>query len=310
MHRTVLLMAALALPSVTLAGYEASSHKKDSRRGDFWNAASALDSKAETCWMVDPEEKNEGQWIQLDVPSSTIDKIGLVAGWDQDENTFFDYARIKKVRVDIFTMEGGAAKLVAQPELAVDDKRGWQILDLPDTKVGGDVTGGRIRVNVLETYPGKDYPNLAVSEIRVHLQEFPAQTVKVDAAPASAESGHDADLMVDGQPKTFWASTGEHTAEMSFKAPGYGLASIGVQSGPKPYARPKTVEVIANDMPVTLTLEDKPDLQWSLLPAIVGYTGSAWGGVTVKVLDAYPGDPGKGVAVSEVKLNAATIEDF
>lgn len=309
MFRT-LLVVALALPLNAMAGYEASSFKSDSTRGNTWNATSALDSRPDTCWMVDPEKKNEGEWIQIDVPASTVDKISLIPGWDIDENSFFDYARIKKARVEIFTKEGGSLKLVAESVVDVEDKRGWQVLDVPDTKVGGEIHGGSVRVNILETYPGKDYPNLAVSEVRVHLKEFPAETIMVAATPDSMEDGHGADLMTDTSPKTFWASGGETEATMAFKAAGYGLASIGIQPGPKPYARPKTLEITANDMPMTVTLEDKADLQWHLLPVIIGYTGGAWGDVQVKVVDTYPGDVGKGVAISEVKLNAATIEDF
>ena len=36
--------------------------------------------------MVDPEQKNEGQWIQLDTPSGEVDKLAIVIGWDQANN--------------------------------------------------------------------------------------------------------------------------------------------------------------------------------------------------------------------------------
>ena len=48
-----------------------------------------------------------------------------------------------------------------------------------------------------------------------------------------------------------------------------------------------------------------------LLPCLVGYTGGAWGTVDVKIVDVYPGDqPMNGVAISELKLNAGSIEEF
>ena len=55
-------------------------------------------------------------------------------------------------------------------------------------------------------------------------------------------------------------------------------------------------------------LEDKPgETQWKLLPVMVGYTGSAWGTITIEIVDTY----GTGaVALSELKLKAATIEDL
>lgn len=305
-----LLVVALALPGTALAGYEVSSFRSDSINPGLYGAASALDSKAETCWMVDPEKRNEGQWISIDVPTSTVDKLALISGWDQTEKTFADYARIKKARVEIISKEGGKEQIVGEAIVDVKDQRGWQILDLPDTQVGGELHGGMVRVHVLETYPGTDYPNLAVSEVRVHLKEFAAGTIAVAREPDSSEAKRSGDMLIDGQPRTFWAADGAHEAIMAFKAPGYGLASIGIQPGPKPYARPKTVELTANDITVTVTLEDKQEMQWHLLPVIVGYTGGAWGSVEVKVVDSYPGEVGKGVAISEVKINAATIEDI
>lgn len=305
-----LLWVALALPGTALAGYDVSSFRSDSASPGRFNAAAALDSNPETCWMVDPEKRNEGQWIYIDVPTSTVDKLALIPGWDLDEKHFYDYARIKKARVEIISKEGGKEQIVNEVTIDVKDQRGWQIIDLPDTQVGGEFHGGMVRIHVLEVYPGKDYPNLAVSEARVHLKEFPAGSLALADEPDSSEAKRSGEMLVDGQPRTFWASDGALEAVMAFRAPGYGLASIGIQPGPKPYARPKTVEITANSMTVRHTLEDKPEMQWNLLPVVIGYTGGAWGKIEVKIIDTYPGEVGKGVAISEVKINAATLEDI
>ena len=182
------------------------------------------------------------------------------------------------------------------------------MVDLPDTKVGDEMGAGRIRFTVTETYSGKDYPNLALSEIRLYFKEFEAGTLSIKTYPADEAEGHTGDLLADGNDRTFWASAGGTEAELKLKGSGYGLSSVGIKAGPKPYARPKTIELVANDMIVRHTMEDNDKLQWLLLPVVVGYTGSAWGTITVKVIDAYEGE--KGVAIAEVKLNAATIEDI
>ncbi len=304
-----ILIASLFLPAIAQAGFGASSFKKDSRKGDnFYNAGSALDSNSESCWMVDPEAKNEGSWIEMDLPAGEVDKLGLVIGWDKDANTFGDYARVKAGRLEIFSKAGGTEEMVGEATLNFEDKQGWQIVDVPDTKVGGEISAGKIRFTVTETYAGKDYPNLAMSEIRLYFKEFDAGSMSIKAYPEDEEEGHTGDLIADGNARTFWASAGAKTTEFKMKGPGYGLSSVGIQAGPKPYARPKTVELVANDMVVKHTMEDNDKMQWLLLPVVVGYTGSAWGTITVKVLDTYEGD--KGVAISEVKLNAATIEDI
>lgn len=320
MFRSVLLVS-LLFPGLAFAGFKASSFKKESKRGEnFWNATSALDGRLESCWMVDPEEKNEGSWIELDIPSSSVDKIAMVIGWDQDENHFYDYARVKRARVIVYDQgDGGDPKQVMEHTVSFEDKRGWQIVDVPDTRVGGEVLGGKVRLIVTEVYPGKDFPALAVSELRVHLKEFPAETLMFGGpdssgpsilAGAAAEKGKavsERDQLIDGNPKTvFYVPIGE---TVHIKAPGYGVASVGIQA-PANGPRAKTLKLMANDIEVTRVLEDKHELQWVLLPVVVGYTGSAWGTVQVTVVDAYNADSSGVVGVAELKMNAATIEDF
>ncbi len=297
----------LLLPGTAFAGFSVSSFKRDTRRGDnFWGANAALDGRPDTAWMVDPEEKNEGQWIQVDLPSAEVDKLAFVVGFDKGENEFFDYARIKKARVNVFTLIEGSPKQVLEHEINLVDKRGWQTVDIPDTKVGGEIYGGQVRITVLETYGGKDYPNLAVSEVRVHLKEFAADSGGIKNPPDSEAADHDGGYLMDLDEKTFWAATSK-TATFGVHAPGFGLASIGFVAGPLTHARPKTIMITANDIEQQIVLEDKPEVQWQLLPVMVGYTGSAWGTITVKIIDAY-GDGG--VALSEVYLKAATVEDL
>jgi hypothetical protein len=296
-----------------LAGYEASSFKKEDRLGkNYWNAASALDSKPETCWMPDPEQNNNGQWLQLDVPGGEIDKLGMIVGWGKSEETFGDYARIKSAKVELFDSATGTPVLVNTATVTFEDKAGWQVVELPDTKVGGEVLGGKVKITVTETYPGKDFPTMGVSEIRVHLKEFPAAS-KTFSQPPSSEAGaaNAAAMAMDNNPKTFWAATGP-AATFGLKASGYGLASITLQSGPKTHARPKTVKLTANGTSVTEILPDKPGTpQNLLLPCLVGYTGGAWGEVMVEIVDSYPGDqPTNGVALAEIKVNAGSIEEF
>lgn len=311
MSRSLPLLALLA-PSVALAGYEVSSFKKEDKLGkNYWNAASALDSKAETCWQVDPEQNNAGQWIQIDTPAGEVDKLGMITGWGKDDETFSDYSRIKAAKVEIFEAGPGTPKLLAETTVTFEDKNGWQVVDLPDTKVGGEVLGGRVRITVTETYPGKDFPNLAVSEARIHLKEFPATSATFGATPSSEAGSNTGDLMMDGNAKTFWAATGSE-ATFSIKAPGYGLASFGIQSGPKSHARVKTLEITANHATVREVLPDQPgQVIPVLLPCLVGYTGGAWGEVQVKIVDTYPGDvASNGVAIAELKVMAGSIEEF
>jgi hypothetical protein len=312
MRRTLLVASALVLvPAVALAGFRVSSFKKETKLGaNYWNAAAALDSKLESCWMVDPESANVGEWFEIDLPKGTVDKLSLVIGWQRDESTFKDYPRIKTVKVEIFGSESDESAKVGEQLLTFEDKMDWQTMDLPDTPIGGEISGGRVRITVVDVYPGEDYPNLAVSEVLVRMkdQDVSKEAVRMVTPPAASATGHDAPLMLDGDAKTYWASGAAGEASFQIKAEGFGVSSIGIQPGPLTSARPKTIEIQTNDNTVTYTMADKPELQWFELPSLVGYTGSSWGPVTVTVKDTYPGKTDQNASITDVKLRYTNYE--
>ena len=51
-------------------------------------------------------------------------------------------------------------------------------------------------------------------------------------------------------------------------------------------------------------------MQFFTLPAVVGYTGSAWGEVVVKVLESYPGSSSDSVGIADIKLKATNYDGF
>jgi hypothetical protein len=42
----------------------------------------------------------------------------------------------------------------------------------------------------------------------------------------------------------------------------------------------------------------------------VGYTGSAWGEVKVKILETYPSSSSESVGIAEIKLKATNYDGF
>ncbi len=291
-----------------------SSYKRDSRLPDnTFSYSSAMDSNKETSWQVDPEKDNLKQWIEIDIPASKVDKLGVVIGWDKTEDTFKDYARLKSAEVVVFEkINATERKQLGTGSVEFKDERGWQIVDLDNVHVGE--LGGIVRVEVKEVYPGIDFTNLAVSEVRVHLEEFPAETVQLNNVPKAAdESSHDASMAVDGNDRTYFVAEGK-TTEIAIEAPGYGVASVGITPGPSTHARPKTVKikstVLAQEM-VHEIPEDAKGQQWVLIPIVKGYTGGAWGEVVVEVTDTWPGSKEDApLAIGELRMNAATIEEF
>jgi hypothetical protein len=297
------------VPSVAMAGFRVSSYKKESKLGaNVYNVGSALDSDPMTAWLTDPEAEPAGQWIEIDLPKGDVDKIAVIAGWGKDDATYGDYGRIKAARVEFFTQmsaDDSEGTRTGEASITFEDKNGWQIIDLPDTKIGSEYFGGKLRLTVTEAYEGQDYGFLAVSEVLVKLKEIDTKAKVGDSTPAN-DAAHPPDHMTDANLKTFW--TGAVDDEFRVSADGWGVSSVGFTAGPDTFARPKKVEITASDITRTVELQNVATPQWIELPSAIGYTGSSWGSVTVKILEAYPGKTSQAVGLAEVAIRATNYE--
>lgn len=293
----VALLAVLVL-NPAFAGAKASSFQPENKKGtNYWNAGAAIDGKPDTCWSLPGESPNRGEWISLEVPKGTVEKIGVDPGWDKDDSSFKDYPRVKQLRVDVFTIDNDQAeKLVSSETLEVNDARGLQIIPLKTpAKVGEDsFFGGKVKLSIVDIYPGDDYPNLRVSEVAVYMGEMeahPEVTVLDQAA------------LTDNNAKTLW--TGAAGTEFELVPKGWAVSSIGFQ-GDKGKGRAKTVKVKVGDAgpEQTFTLADKPDLQWITLSPFNGYVGSTIDNVKVTLVDSYGAD----IGLQELKFKATHFE--
>ena len=97
-----LLLVALSMsliPATAFAGFRVSSTKSDPTKQDRWGASSAIDSDMNTCWQVDPESDQKGEYIEIDVPFGEVDKLSIAGGWNKDKTTYADYGRLKTVQL-------------------------------------------------------------------------------------------------------------------------------------------------------------------------------------------------------------------
>lgn len=300
------LVALLLCPAVALAGATASKFKKETKLGaNYWNAQAAIDGKMETAWMVPGDSANLGEWIMLDVPKGNLDKIGIVPGWAESEESWADFPRIKKLKIDLYCCadsEKMDTTFTTTVELA--DQPGMQVIDIEDAQIGNELFGGKLKFSVVEFYPGADFSNVSISELVVYLKEFDAPVVL--SAPSGESEGHILPDLADKNAKTFWAAPVEG-AGFSFEAAGYGLSSIQITHGPKEYARAKKVKVTANSRSSEVEIPDKPGAWPVAIPAVTGYTGSAWGTVKVEILEVYPGTKPE-VAITEMVAKATNYE--
>lgn len=304
--RTLAIVGLLASSTAAFAGAEATSFRKENRRGaNFWAGTNTVDGKMETAWMVPGDSENTGEAITIDVPKLALDKVGICPGYCKDEGTFGDYARVKKMRIEVEAWEGADLKPMPDTrEVEFEDKFGMQVVDFEDLESGSG-QGGKVKFTVLEVYPGKDYTNFAVSELLVYLKEFEVP------AKVTATSNDDEMVgleMLDDNTRTAWKAPSEG-AGFTFAAEGFSLSSVSLQAADKAYDRPKKVELTVNGRSHVQELADSTDPQWLTIPAMVGYTGSAWGAIELKVLETYPGSRNKGtLAVSELKVQATNSD--
>lgn len=291
------------------AGATASSFRPESRLGaNYWNAQAAIDGKSDTAWMVPGNSENTGESITIDIPKGTVDKLGMLVGYAKSEETFQDYARVKSVKLEFFK-ENLSFEMVRLPEvreITFEDVAEFQVMDFEDVTIESEMGGGRVKITVTEIYPGRDYPNFALGEVLLYMGEFDAAPVISDIS--SEASGHISMDMVDDSSRTFWAGDAEG-ASITFAASGFTLSRVGITPGPRSYARPKTVEVIATGRSHIQQLPDTSGVHWIEIPPVMGYTGSAWGDIQLKILEVYPGSNPQ-VAISELDLKATAYEGF
>lgn len=311
MYKKLAAIGAIAAltAGAAVAGPSASNFKPENKLGpNYWNAKSAIDNNLETAWQVPGDSANAGEWVMLDVPAGTVDKIAIFPGWGASEEIFADYARVKEIKVEVFCCTGDEKMTsLYTGTFPVQDKAELQLIDVEDTRVGNDLgMGGKVKFTVTAFYEGRDFPNLAVSEILVHLKPYDA-VAEIDAS-LSDDGTNILPNMQDDNPMTYWAGPADST--ITFEASGYGVSGVLIQPGPATHARPKRVKVTANDKVLESTLENNANAQYVPVPSIMGYTGSAWGEISVEILEVYPGSVNAEVAIAEFKAQATSYDGF
>lgn len=304
--RTALLLgvtALIALPAQ--AGFRVSTFRQIGKSMEH-SAAAAIDDNPATAWQTDPESEQVGEWIEIDIPKAEVDKIGIMVGWEKSDESWKDYGRLAQVRLELYSDGDDGMKRVMEKTIDLEDKKGMQIIDIDDTAIGNEMGGGKAKLIVTKFTAGDDYPSIAVGEVRVMLKEMDAPAGFVGGEPAAME-GKDAMSMTDANARSYFVSADGAMPEFTLEASGWGVSSLVVTPGPKPYARPKTIVVDCANKTKTYTLEDTNKAQSFALPSIVGYTGSAWGTIQVKVTETYEGTK-PGVAIAEVAVKATNFD--
>ena len=286
------------------AGATASKFKKNSQGGgsNRWNAMSAIDNNKDTAWMVPGESENTGEWIQIDAPDgsfSTVNQVGLINGYAKTDETFTDYGRIKKARIEAWEYNDDMVLVNSQRSVDVEfkDSADLQMIKLKTPIQVKSTGGGKYKFVITEIYPGEDYPNIAISEVRIYLDDF-----KVNPTVEETENGiegSDEDNLNDKKKNSVWI--GGAGAKIGVEAGDASITQVAITPGPAKYARPKTVKVSIRNMSNTYTLKNSSKKQWLWTPSSSGYPGGAYDTVYIEVIDTYKGKSSQDVSIGEIE---------
>ena len=300
------------LSSSAFAGAETSSFNTMSTQSqgkNFWSGRSAVDQNTETAWMTSANEEDEIPWIQIDGPNSPskLNQVRLVNGYAKTDQTFKEYTKIKKLKVEAFafndSMELYSTKQFVEIELK--NTKEPQVIQLPKTLEIKSTSGGKYRFWITDVYKTgeENYPeNIALSELSIFLEDSDV-TPKIEEEENVME-GEDVFALLDGSKRSSVKFTTETI--IGFDGGDTSLTRVAVFAGTdRRYARPKKVQVSVGGRKSVQELPEKMSKKpiWIWLPSVTGYPGgSSWDTTYVQILETYPGSKYPEVQISEIQF--------
>jgi hypothetical protein len=307
MRFAVFLLSALLLPGTALAAAKASSYHKSRRDPADYSAASAVDNDLETVWLEGGDGPGLGQWIVVDLPRGTLQKIGVAVGFQGDK--LKKYSRPTKLKVEILKAEDTTdRRLIHTQELSLEDKPGLQEFTLSEPiSLATGLFGGAMKFTILEVKKGDDFEECAIAEVAAFYEQMTAPTMVIDNSTGTATALDAADEVTS----TAWVADGTTDEYITVEASGWTVSGVGVLPGHakswKKYARIKEAEFNIAGMTWTHTFDDTAKEQLVPFPRNQGISAYGYGELVMKVKSVYSGDYAQ-VAVSEIKLRAIAFD--
>ena len=303
-----------SLLSFAFAGADVSGFNKISSQGqNFYEGSAAVDQKTDTAWMTAADSKEEMEWIQIDAPNqkSKLTQIRVINGYAKDEQTFKDYSKIKKLKIEAFQYNEAMELYSNNSTVMVELKNTAepQIITLPKAVEIKSTNGGKYRFWIAEIHKTgtENYPeNIALTELSMYLADD--EVGPKIASEENVPEGQDIFNALDGKKSTILKVRKETI--LGFEGVDAALTRVQViATTDRRYARPKKIKITTGgreaiqEYPEKRSRKQKP--VWIWLPSVTGYPGgSSWDTTYVQILETYPGTKYEEIGISELKFRA------
>lgn len=279
------------------------------QNANMWSAIAAIDNNMETAWMTSANSQEELEWIQIDAPTqpTKLTQISIVNGYAKDADTFKNYSKIKKLKIEAFAYNESRELFSTKNTVEIELQKTAepQLITLPKPLELSSASGGKYRLWIVEAYKpeGENYPdNIAMTELKLFLEDEDI-IPKIEEEENMVE-GEDIFSAMDDKKSTHLKLTTE--TKLGFDGGDNSMTRVAiVPSSDNRYAKIKKLEVSVGGRTTVQEFPEKigKDPIWIWLPSVTGYPGgSSWDTTYIQVLETYPGSKFPEAAISELKF--------
>ena len=152
------------------------SSSLDPQGSSDYGLSNLLDMDFTTAWVEGSSGDGTGEWIEIDLSEFSVAYIGIMNGYTKDESTYYENSRVREVGIELtYDQEessysyysGDIAEIVDLADIpwtGVDDSN-FFIFVQSIYSSGMEKPISKIRLEILDIYPGDDYDDLCITEL-------------------------------------------------------------------------------------------------------------------------------------------------
>ncbi len=133
-----------------------------------YSASNLLDGELNTAWVEGHAGHGVGEWVEFEFNDAWVYAIGIINGYTKNHDTYYKNSRVKQLKVELSLRDGRVIEQVKElPDREyrmLNKSTCWTFIDkieFPEEAC----TLAKIRLTILEVYPGTDYQDTCISEL-------------------------------------------------------------------------------------------------------------------------------------------------